>query len=183
MRFCNLAAGLGALSFAFLACSSSEHRLGEGPGGAAATSGASGKGSSAGETSNGGDSGVAGRTSGGSGAGGGAAAGGAAAGSGTGGSSGTSNAAGDNAGGAPPIGGQPNVAGSSGTGGGGLESSCVQSGGTVTTQLCCGLTNDFPSQCPPSTACGCAPTSSHQIKVCDCPGTGACFDGHACVKP
>ncbi|MEO8904385.1 MAG: hypothetical protein ABI488_18630, partial [Polyangiaceae bacterium] len=73
------------------------------------------------------------------------------------------------------------VAGSSGAGSGGSESGCTQSGGVVTTGLCCNNngTHDFPNQCLVG-ACTCAPTSSREIKMCNCP-VGFCFDGSACV--
>ncbi len=65
--------------------------------------------------------------------------------------------------------------------GGGIdkEKVCLDSGGTVTTAMCCGQTQDFPNTCLIG-ACGCAPTSSHQVKTCQC-GEGKCFDGNACV--
>lgn len=60
-----------------------------------------------------------------------------------------------------------------------LEQLCIQSGGNVTTMLCCNSVRDFPNLCLVG-PCGCAPENSHQIKVCDC-GTGRCFNGTACV--
>jgi hypothetical protein len=60
----------------------------------------------------------------------------------------------------------------------GPAASCVASGGTVGMQLCCGATPDFPNTCSIG-ACGCAPSSSHQVSVCNCP-SGTCFDGTAC---
>jgi hypothetical protein len=60
-----------------------------------------------------------------------------------------------------------------------LEQSCIQSGGTVTTALCCNSVRDFPNLCLVG-PCGCAPDSSHEIKVCDC-GEGRCFNGTVCV--
>jgi Domain of unknown function (DUF4382) len=59
------------------------------------------------------------------------------------------------------------------------EQACVQSGGNVTTRLCCGSADDFPNLCLIG-PCGCAPASSHQIRVCDC-GSGKCFNGTACA--
>lgn len=56
---------------------------------------------------------------------------------------------------------------------------CLNSGGTVTTSLCCGDTNDFPNTCAIG-ACGCAPSDSHNIRVCDC-GSNKCFNGTGCV--
>lgn len=59
------------------------------------------------------------------------------------------------------------------------EQACVQSGGNVTTRLCCGSADDFPNLCLIG-ACGCAPAGSHQVRVCDC-GSGKCFNGTACT--
>jgi len=63
---------------------------------------------------------------------------------------------------------------------GGAEAGCLASGGTVTTTSCCLSTTDFPNSCLTG-ACGCAPTSSHDVKTCSC-GTGKCFDGKSCVS-
>ena len=54
------------------------------------------------------------------------------------------------------------------------EQACINSGGTVTTQLCCNSATDFPNTCLIG-ACGCGPNDSHQVKVCDC-GEGKCLD-------
>jgi hypothetical protein len=51
---------------------------------------------------------------------------------------------------------------------------CVNSGGTVTTQLCCGSVGDFPNTCLIG-ACGCSPSNSHEVEYCDC-GAGKCWD-------
>jgi hypothetical protein len=59
------------------------------------------------------------------------------------------------------------------------EKGCIESGGTVTTAMCCKSTGDFPDTCLIG-ACGCAPDQSHEVRVCDC-GPGSCFDGTACV--
>jgi hypothetical protein len=59
------------------------------------------------------------------------------------------------------------------------EQTCVLSGGSIKTSLCCNLTGDFSNSCLIG-ACGCSPTNSHQVKVCDC-GEGKCFNGHTCV--
>lgn len=59
------------------------------------------------------------------------------------------------------------------------EQTCVLSGGSVETSSCCNLTGDFPNSCLIG-ACGCSPTNSHQVKVCDC-GKDKCFNGHVCV--
>lgn len=62
---------------------------------------------------------------------------------------------------------------------GSKEAACLASGGTVQTSLCCGAGADFPNLCAIG-ACGCAPQSSKDTKVCSCP-KGMCFDGAACV--
>ncbi len=59
------------------------------------------------------------------------------------------------------------------------EQDCISSGGSVETSLCCNSTEDFPNNCLVG-ACGCSPTNSHQVKICDC-GEGKCFDGSTCV--
>lgn len=64
---------------------------------------------------------------------------------------------------------------------GGPAAGCTASGGTVGTQLCCGATGDFPNTCLTG-ACGCSPSSSHDVMACQCPG-GTCFDGSRCVSP
>jgi len=60
-----------------------------------------------------------------------------------------------------------------------IESKCINSGGKISTSLCCKLTNDFPNSCLIG-ACGCSPENSNQVKVCDC-GEGRCFDGEKCI--
>lgn len=57
--------------------------------------------------------------------------------------------------------------------------SCVESGGTVATGLCCASAADFPNTCLIG-ACGCAPSDSHSVQVCQC-DEGRCFDGKRCV--
>ena len=59
------------------------------------------------------------------------------------------------------------------------EQACVNSGGELSTSLCCKTTGDFPNLCLIG-PCGCSPDNSHQVKICDC-GEGKCFDGNACV--
>jgi hypothetical protein len=59
------------------------------------------------------------------------------------------------------------------------EQACVNSGGTVSTGLCCLQANDFPNLCLVG-ACGCSPDNSHEVKTCEC-GEGRCFDGNRCV--
>jgi hypothetical protein len=56
---------------------------------------------------------------------------------------------------------------------------CVASGGTVSMNLCCAASGDFPNTCGIG-ACSCAPASSHMIMVCVCPGS-TCFDGTRCM--
>jgi len=59
--------------------------------------------------------------------------------------------------------------------------SCTQSGGTVSTGLCCQAVESFPNTCTIG-ACGCGPDASHEVAVCICP-TNTCFDGERCVAP
>ncbi len=61
-----------------------------------------------------------------------------------------------------------------------IEQKCTDSGGTVSTSLCCGSASDFPNLCLIG-ACGCSSENSHEVKICDC-GTDKCFDGTACVS-
>jgi hypothetical protein len=56
---------------------------------------------------------------------------------------------------------------------------CIQSGGTVSTALCCQAVESFPNTCTIG-ACGCAPDASHEVAFCICP-TNTCFDGESCV--
>ena len=62
---------------------------------------------------------------------------------------------------------------------GGAAASCVASGGTVGTTLCCASASDFPNTCAVG-ACGCAPGSSRMVMTCTCP-TGQCFNGATCA--
>ncbi|GAI55743.1 unnamed protein product, partial [marine sediment metagenome] len=59
------------------------------------------------------------------------------------------------------------------------EQACIDSGGTISTSLCCKATGDFPNLCLIG-PCGCSPENSHEVKVCDC-GEKKCFDGNTCV--
>ena len=61
-----------------------------------------------------------------------------------------------------------------------LERSCRQTGGTVETGFCCASVGDFPNTCSIG-SCGCSPSSSHEVKICDC-GPNSCFDGNKCVS-
>ena len=62
---------------------------------------------------------------------------------------------------------------------GGAEARCVAAGGTVTMQLCCQATNDFPNLCTVG-PCGCAPMNSHMVKVCRCLES-KCWNGTTCA--
>jgi hypothetical protein len=59
------------------------------------------------------------------------------------------------------------------------EASCIESGGTVATALCCTSTADFPNSCLIG-ACGCGPEDSHEVETCDC-GESKCFNGKECI--
>jgi hypothetical protein len=59
------------------------------------------------------------------------------------------------------------------------EVDCENSGGHVVTAMCCKGTSDFPNLCLIG-ACGCSPSNSREIKICDC-GSGKCFDGQKCM--
>jgi len=61
-----------------------------------------------------------------------------------------------------------------------VEQGCLTSGGTVTSAMCCASTGDFPDTCAIG-ACGCAPDTSHAVRVCEC-SAGSCFDGSGCVR-
>jgi hypothetical protein len=58
------------------------------------------------------------------------------------------------------------------------DGSCVESGGTVVSRLCHQSTDYFPNTCLIG-GCGCAPASSHPVRVCDC-GAERSFDGSRC---
>ena len=60
------------------------------------------------------------------------------------------------------------------------EQACVNSGGEISTLLCCKATGDFPNLCLIG-PCGCSPENSHQVKVCDC-GPDKCFNGSECLS-
>lgn len=60
------------------------------------------------------------------------------------------------------------------------EQACVNSGGQVSTSLCCESTGDFPNLCLIG-PCGCSPGNSHRVKICDC-GSDKCFNGSECVS-
>jgi hypothetical protein len=56
-------------------------------------------------------------------------------------------------------------------------SSCLSSGGTVATRICCASASNFPNTCVVG-ACGCH--GGKETMVCNCP-EGMCFDGTNCV--
>ena len=60
------------------------------------------------------------------------------------------------------------------------ENSCLLSGGTIGTSMCCMSASDFPNSCLIG-FCGCSPMNSHEIKTCNC-GEGKCFDGNVCIS-
>lgn len=60
------------------------------------------------------------------------------------------------------------------------EKSCLNSGGKISTSLCCKSVADFPNLCLIG-ACGCSPENSHEVKICDC-GEDKCFDGEKCAE-
>jgi hypothetical protein len=60
------------------------------------------------------------------------------------------------------------------------EEACLNSGGEVTTAMCCLQTDDFPNTCAIG-PCGCATENSHEVVVCDC-GEGMCFNGNSCIE-
>ncbi len=61
-----------------------------------------------------------------------------------------------------------------------LTESCIDSGGKISTSLCCKATKGFmPDTCLIG-ACDCSPDNSDEITVCDC-GKSKCFDGNKCV--
>jgi hypothetical protein len=98
-------------------------------------------------------------------------------GSGTGGATGGTATGGSTGGatGGTTTGGTGGSTGGTATGGtGGAASLCTTSGGTEGTALCCQATGDFPNGCGTG-PCGCAPASSHEVKVCNCPAN-QCFD-------
>ena len=57
---------------------------------------------------------------------------------------------------------------------------CVETGGTILSQLCCKSASELPNTCAAG-ACGCSPEDSAPLDVCDCP-PGRCFDGSSCVS-
>jgi hypothetical protein len=131
-------------------------------------SGSGGRTGSGGTTASGGTSASGGR---GGGMGGAAGAGrGGGAGRGTGGTGGGAT------------GGTPGSAGSGGASD--REAKCRTTGGKATTGACCSSISDFPEMCSGLIGiCGCPPSNSHTISLCECP-SGKCFDStQGCVTP
>lgn len=60
------------------------------------------------------------------------------------------------------------------------DEGCTSSGGTISMANCCESADDFPNTCLVG-ACGCAPSNSHEVAICECP-VGKCFDGTRCVS-
>jgi len=60
-----------------------------------------------------------------------------------------------------------------------LAQACLDDGGTVSRGSCCAGAQDFPRTCGLG-ACGCAPTDSRELPLCDCPTT-RCWNGSHCV--
>ncbi|MEO8606110.1 MAG: hypothetical protein ABI629_26300 [bacterium] len=59
-----------------------------------------------------------------------------------------------------------------------LAQACVDAGGIVTSGSCCSSASDFPNTCGLG-ICGCSPSSSRQLRLCECP-TGQCWSGSDC---
>ena len=57
---------------------------------------------------------------------------------------------------------------------------CIDSGGIVSTAVCCKKVGDFPNTCLIG-ACSCSPEYSHKVKICNC-GIDKCFNGNVCVS-
>ena len=66
----------------------------------------------------------------------------------------------------------------------GLAELCTSTGGTINTQTCCTGVSDFREMCTTAVgACGCSPSSSHDIAVCVCPQPGCFMPAYGCVGP
>lgn len=59
------------------------------------------------------------------------------------------------------------------------EKACINSGGTISTQLCCLSSDDFP-RIDTIGACGCSPENSHEVKICECT-EGKIWNGETCA--
>jgi len=59
------------------------------------------------------------------------------------------------------------------------EQACLDSGGRVSTALCCKSVSDFPNTCLIG-SCGCSLENSIQVKICECP-ENQCFNGEKCT--
>ncbi len=55
---------------------------------------------------------------------------------------------------------------------------CLDAGGTVVTGTCCASASDYPNTCGLG-ACGCSPSGSRQLPLCECPN--GCWNGSACT--
>lgn len=61
---------------------------------------------------------------------------------------------------------------------------CTSSGGTVDTLSCCSSTVDFRDMCAGGTgACGCSPSNSRPVQICNCPAPSCFLPGYGCVSP
>lgn len=60
------------------------------------------------------------------------------------------------------------------------DNACTDSGGTISSSMCCTITEDFPNTCAIG-ACGCSSENSHEVMTCDC-GENKCFDGDKCIE-
>jgi hypothetical protein len=67
-------------------------------------------------------------------------------------------------------------------GGGGPAALCAQTGGTASTQLCCGSVTDFPDTCGVGN-CGCSPSASHEVQACTCPAPKCFSPDKGCRAP
>lgn len=66
----------------------------------------------------------------------------------------------------------------------GAADTCTSSGGTVDTLSCCNSTVDFRDMCTGGAgACGCSPSNSRPVKVCNCPAPSCFLPGYGCVSP
>lgn len=59
------------------------------------------------------------------------------------------------------------------------EKRCEESGGTVSSDLCCKGLDHFPNTCAGSCD-NCSSEDQWLIPVCSCPGSNPCFDGNEC---
>jgi hypothetical protein len=59
-----------------------------------------------------------------------------------------------------------------------IAQACLDAGGTVTSRSCCAGAADFPNTCGIG-ICGCSPSSSRLLPVCECPD--GCWNGSTCT--